>query len=241
MTAPAMLVAIDGPAGAGKSSVARRVAVALGLPLLDTGAIYRTLALVASRRGVSWDDGPALAELGRGLTITFGPLGAPEDRPKVWLGGDDITTAIRTPEISQGASKVSALPEVRAALLDIQRNAAASGCVAEGRDIGTVVLPHARHKFFLTADLHTRAMRRVAELAELAAAEGDPVPPVDVVEREVAERDARDSSRDTAPLRKADDAVLVDSSGMALDEVVARILAHIADAGPGPNRPPAAS
>lgn len=226
-----MLVAIDGPAGAGKSSVARRVAAALGLPLLDTGAIYRTLALVASRRGVAWDDGPALAELGRGLPIVFGPLGDPEAPPKVWLGDEDITTAIRTPEISQGASKVSALPPVREALLDIQRASAASGCVAEGRDIGTVVLPHARHKFFLTADLRTRALRRQAELAQ----PGRPAPALEMVEREVAERDQRDTSRDVAPLRRADDAVLVDTSGLGLDDVVAQILAHIVEGtGDGP-------
>lgn len=230
MTA-AMLVAIDGPAGAGKSSVARHVAASLGLPLLDTGAIYRTLALVATRRGVAWDDGPALAVLGRSLAISFGPLGNPDDAPKVWLADEDITSAIRTPEISQGASKVSALPAVREALLDIQRASAASGCVAEGRDIGTVVLPHAGHKFFLTADLRTRALRRQAELAP----PGQPAPAIEMVEREVAERDARDSSRDVAPLRKADDAVLVDTSGMGLDDVVARILAHIV--GPTPDVP----
>jgi CMP/dCMP kinase len=214
------LVVIDGPAGAGKSTVARRLARRLGVPLLDTGAIYRTLALAARERGVAWDDEAGLVALADGLPIEFGAL--PDDEAElqpVRHAGVDVTTRIRTPEIGQGASKVSSLPGVRAALLDIQRALGARGCVAEGRDMGTVVFPHARHKFFVTADLSSRARRRRAELEARGAA----VPPLAEVERDIAERDARDSTRQAAPLRRADDAVLVDTSDMDIDEVVASL------------------
>ncbi len=217
------LVVIDGPAGAGKTSVAQRVARALGLPLLDTGAIYRTLALVARRRGVSWDDAQSLAALAQGLPIRFGELPPPgQPQPVAW-GDEDVTAAIRAPDISQGASKVSAHAPVRAALLEIQRELGRRGCVAEGRDMGTVVFPYARHKFFLTADLGTRARRRHAELV----AKGGAVPSLAEVEREVAERDARDSERAAAPLKQADDAVLLDSSSLGVDAVVETILAAV--------------
>ena len=215
------LVVIDGPAGAGKTTVARRVARALGVPLLDTGAIYRTVALVARRRGIAWDDAPALGELCDRFPITFGDDG--NGGQTVCFAGEDVTAAIRTPEISQGASKVSAVAAVRAALLGIQRALATGGCVAEGRDMGTVVFPDAPFKFFLTADLRTRALRRRTELlASHGTAES-----LDEVERDVAERDARDSTREAAPLRQADDATAVDTSGLTLDQVVERVLAHI--------------
>ncbi len=215
------LVVIDGPAGAGKTTVARRLARALGVPLLDTGAIYRTLALVAERRGVAWDDEAALVLICRDFPLTFtGDSGGPQ---KVSFAGEDVTTAIRQGPISQGASKVSALPGVRAALLEIQRVLGARGCVAEGRDVGTVVFPHARHKFFLTADPQTRAARRRAELI----AAGGEAPPLAVVMAEIAERDARDSGRAVAPLRAADDAVVIDTSGLDADGVVERLLAHL--------------
>ncbi|MBX7082870.1 MAG: (d)CMP kinase [Nannocystaceae bacterium] len=219
-----LVVVIDGPAGAGKTTVARAVARALGLPLLDTGAIYRTLALVAQRRAIAWDDEPGLAALAVAFPIALGELPADGGPQAVRYAGEDVTAAIRTPAMSQGASKVSALPAVRAALLGIQRALGDRGCVAEGRDMGTVVFPDAPHKFFLTADLPTRALRRHAELA---ANPGAAVPSLDEVQREVAERDARDSSRAAAPLRQADDAVLVDSSGVGIDAVVERVLEHI--------------
>src|SRR6185436_6270125 len=158
-----LVVAIDGPAGAGKSTVSRRLALRLGYRLLDTGAIYRAVALTAQRQGVSWDDATRLAEIARALDIDFHFDG--EDTNKVSLTGEDVSVAIRTPEISQGASKVSALPEVRAALLDLQRRLGAQGgVVAEGRDIGTVVFPDAQAKFFLTASPEIRARRRTDEL-----------------------------------------------------------------------------
>jgi cytidylate kinase len=216
------LVVIDGPAGAGKTTVARRVARALGVPLLDTGAIYRTVALVARRRGIAWDDATKLGELCASFPIAFGDDGT--GRQTVSFAGEDVTDAIRTPEISQGASKVSAVPAVRAALLGIQRALAEGGCVAEGRDMGTVVFPDAPFKFFLTADLRTRAARRRAELVAAGATD---VGSIEDVERDVAERDARDSTREAAPLRQAEDATPVDTSGLTLDEVVERVLAHV--------------
>lgn len=216
------LVVLDGPAGAGKSTIARRLARRLGVPLLDTGAIYRTLALVAQQRGIAWDDEPALVALAQRFPIEFG--GIPDDDgalQPVRYDGQDVTAAIRTPEIGQGASRVSSLPGVRAALLGIQRTLGETGCVAEGRDMGTVVFPDARHKFFLTADLSARARRRQAELQQ----RGLEVPPLAEVERDIAERDARDSTRQAAPLRRAEDAVLVDTSGIGVVEVVERVLA----------------
>lgn len=218
---PPLLVVLDGPAGAGKSTIARRLARRLGVPLLDTGAIYRTLALVARERGIAWDDEPALVALAQAFPIEFG--GIPDDDgalQPVRHAGQDVAMAIRTPEIGQGASRVSSLPGVRAALLGIQRTLGGRGCVAEGRDMGTVVFPDAPHKFFLTADLSARARRRQAELRQ----RGLDVPPLAEVERDIAERDARDSNREAAPLRRAEDAVLVDTSGMGVDEVVARVL-----------------
>jgi cytidylate kinase len=196
-----LIVAIDGPAGAGKSTTARLLAARLGYALLDTGAIYRSMAALAD-----------------GIDIAFRLDGTVNH---VTLNGQDVTTAIRAPEISDGASRVSALPEVRAALLGLQRRIGADGgVVVEGRDIGTVVFPDAEAKFFLTASADERARRRVAELAAAGKA-------VDAAQTkaEMLARDARDSTRASAPLRKADDAIEIDSSAMGPDAVVA----HMAD------------
>lgn len=215
-----LLIVIDGPAGAGKSTVARRVARHFGLPVLDTGAIYRSLALVARERGIAWDDEEGLAALAGELPIVFEP-GGDDGRPRVLIAGREVTEAIRTPEISEGSSRVSAVPRVRAALLGIQRRLGAAGCVAEGRDLGTVVFPDAAHKFFLTASDAVRAARRHGELAGADYAE---------VLRELVRRDERDTSRAAAPLVRAPDAVLVDSSDLDLEAVVATIVAAVAAA-----------
>jgi cytidylate kinase len=215
-----LVVAIDGPAGAGKSTAARRLAEELGYQLLDTGATYRAVALLADRAGVAWSDAPALAELARGLDIAFRLEGG---RNHVFLSGEDVSALIRTPHISTGSSQVSAHPEVRGALLELQRRlGAGGGVVAEGRDVGTVVFPHADAKFFLTASPEVRARRRFEELGGAAAG-------LDEAKTlaEIAARDHRDETRQTAPLRQADDAILVDSSTLGMDQVVAQLAREV--------------
>jgi cytidylate kinase len=215
-----VVVAIDGPAGAGKSTTARLLAAKLGYTLLDTGAIYRVMALRARERGIAWEDGPGVASLADDLGLSFR---LEDGINRVFAAGQDLSAAIRTPEISDGASRVSALPEVRAALLDIQRRlGAAGGVVVEGRDIGTVVFPEAKAKFFLTADTDERTRRRVAELRGAGRA----VDPAQT-RAEIVARDQRDSTRATAPLRKADDAIEIDSSALGVDEVVDRMAAIV--------------
>jgi len=212
VTAP--IVAIDGPAGAGKSTVARQLARRLGFTIIDTGAIYRSVALAAQRAGISWEDDTRLARLldaGRGLSF---------QGERVLLRGEDVTEAIRTPEISRGASVVSARPVVRQKLLQLQRDlgrAAPRGAVLEGRDIGTVVFPDADVKFFLTASDEARAQRRHAELNE----KGLSVPLPEVLSDQ-RRRDKDDTERAIAPLRAAADAVVVDTTGFDLEQVVER-------------------
>lgn len=220
-----IIVAIDGPAGAGKSTIARRLAEALGYVLVDTGAMYRSVALAAQRSGVPWNDATGLGGLARGL-VSQKSLSFQRDAQlgvRVKLGGEDVSETIRTPEIAQGASTVSTHPEVRAALLELQRQAGAEGgVVLEGRDIGTVVFPKAEAKFFLTASAECRAKRRHSELV----AKGQNVTFEETLE-DVKRRDAQDSNRAHAPLKQADDAVLVDSTEMSIDETVEHMLAHV--------------
>jgi cytidylate kinase len=225
VSAREVTVAIDGPAGAGKSTVSRRVAERLGYLLLDTGALYRCIALAAKEAGVPWDDEPRVSAIATDIARREAiRLEAPKDAPeRILLDGRDVAKLIRTQEIADGASKVSALPGVRAALLELQRAAARSGgVVLEGRDIGTVVLPHAEAKFFLTASVEERAGRRYRELIARGF-----TPKLDEVEREMRERDARDTERPVAPLRQAPDAVLVDSTSLSIDEVVDAIVQRV--------------
>ncbi|MCB9681521.1 MAG: (d)CMP kinase [Alphaproteobacteria bacterium] len=212
-----MAIAIDGPAGSGKGTVARGVAHALGYRYVDTGAIYRAVALEARRRGVSWDDGPALAALAGALHLDFV---WDDDVLRVVVDGQDVSRAIRDDEIGTGASTVSRHPAVRDALLALQRSLGARGAVVmDGRDIGTVVLPDAALKVYLDADLDERARRRHEELLR----RGENVHLAEVVAAMTA-RDRQDMERATAPLRQADDAVRVDTTALTVPVVVARVL-----------------
>lgn len=214
-------MAIDGPAGAGKSTVARMLAARLGFVYIDTGAMYRGVALAASRSGISFDDGSRLGEVARSLDMQFAPDG---ERPRLLLNGEDVSGEIRAPEMSLGASQVSRWPEVRAALVAQQRRMVAEGggsfpgAVMEGRDIGTVVFPDARYKIYLTATTGERARRRAEEMA----ARGERADLAEV-ERAVAERDRRDMEREHSPLRKARDAEELVTDGLTLAEVVDRL------------------
>jgi cytidylate kinase len=224
MTKRAPIVAIDGPAGAGKSTVARRLAEALGFVLVDTGAMYRAVALAADRAGIPFDDAARVGALAESL-VRDAALAFERDARgvRVKLRGDDVSEAIRTPAIGMGASTVSAIPAVRAALLDLQRQAGArGGVVLEGRDIGTVVFPEAEVKFFLTARPETRARRRHEEQLGRAAP-SDRSMTYEETLADVKKRDAQDTERAVAPLRQAEGAVLVDSSDMSIDEAVERM------------------
>ncbi|HEV2790104.1 MAG TPA: (d)CMP kinase [Solirubrobacterales bacterium] len=203
-----MVIAIDGPAGAGKSSVARAVAGELGFTYLDSGAMYRCVALAAIERGESLDDGEGLGVLAERLEVGF-------DGRRVLLGARDVTEEIRTPAVSAAASRVSVHPRVRAAMVGRQQQLiAAENYVAEGRDIGTVVSPEAPLKIFLTASDEERARRRAAQSGEN----------VEAVLADQRLRDARDTEREYGALRAADDAVELDTTGFGLDEVVARVV-----------------
>jgi len=220
------IVAIDGPAGAGKSTASRLCAARLGFAMVDTGAIYRAVALAATRRGVALDDDARLAEVLPSVEIRFAPAATPGGGQRVLLGGEDVSAEIRTPAMSLGASKVSGRPVVRAGLLDLQRRLALApenaGAVLEGRDIGTVVFPDADAKFFLTASPEERARRRHAELQ----AKGDPQPFEEVLADQLR-RDRDDSQRAVAPLRPAADAVVIDTTGIPLADVVDRIVRDV--------------
>jgi len=212
-----MVVALDGPAGAGKSTIARRLAARLGFVYIDTGAMYRAVALWAARRGVAIEDEQGMELLARDAEIALA-----SNPPRVWLNGEDITGLIRTPEIAQAASKASAIAGVRHALVEKQRALAdRESVVMEGRDIGTVVFPHASVKIFLDAAPEERAKRRVEDPAS---------PPgllfADVL-RDINERDHRDRNRAEAPLKQAEDAIYLDSTQMSIHEVEEHILAIV--------------
>ena len=223
-----MIVAIDGPAGSGKSTTARRVAERLGWLYLDTGAMYRAVGLAFRERSLPVTEAAA-ADLVPGLDVRLepGPGGT-----RVALAGDDVTDRIRTPEASRDASRVSALAPVRAAMVALQRRAARDyaaahpdgGVVVEGRDIGTVVFPGADVKFFLVADLDARARRRLADDAGSPAGPDGAHAAFEKVRADLAERDRRDESRDVAPLKAAPDAVTLDTTALTIDQQVEEVL-----------------
>jgi cytidylate kinase len=212
------IMTIDGPSGSGKGTVSRAAARALGWALLDSGALYRLVALAGRLKGVSLSDGPGLAQLAEHLDLKFGSdAGAGE---LVWLDGQEVTGAIRTEQAGNDASKVAALPVVRAALLDRQRRfAVPPGLVADGRDMGTVVFPQAEVKIFLTASAAERALRRHKQLKEKGVAAT-----LAALSQEIGERDLRDMNRAASPLVASADAVLLDTTGMSVDAVVERVL-----------------
>jgi cytidylate kinase len=210
-----IIIAIDGPAGAGKSTLARRIAAKLGYVYVDSGAMYRAVALWALRANVALSDMHRLEQLANAAHIEFAPGGV-----SVLLNDEDVSSAIRTPEVSQAASEVSLVPAVRRALVQKQREIGEQvSIVMEGRDIGTVVFPDATVKIFLDAIPEERATRRANEVAL----------PAEIVERQIRERDQRDRKRAESPLVQAPDAIYVDTTGLSIDEVEAAILKIIRD------------
>ncbi|HEX9023624.1 MAG TPA: (d)CMP kinase [Geobacteraceae bacterium] len=215
-----LIIAIDGPSGAGKSTITRLLAERLGYIHIDTGAMFRVVALAAKRAGIAVDDDEALAGLCRDLSITFARTGRD---CRVFMDGEDVSAAIRTPEISLLTSAVSAIKGVRQCLKARQREmGTAGGVVLEGRDIGTVIFPDAEVKFFLTASAEERGRRRFLELRE----KGEDVTLEGTIV-EVARRDAQDEQREHAPLRQAPDAIAIDSSELAIEEVLELMLEKI--------------
>jgi cytidylate kinase len=211
----APVVVLDGPAGAGKSTVAREVARRLGLPFLDTGAIYRAITFVMLRDGIPPLDSNELREALERFSVSFSGT-------RVFVGDEDVTGEIRTPDIDANVSPYSALPIVRESLFDIQRRQKENGLVAEGRDMGTVVFPDADLKIFLTASPEERARRRQEErIAKGENADFDEILSL------VLERDRIDSTREAAPLKPADDAIILDSTGMPFEDVVNRVMERV--------------
>lgn len=218
----AINIAIDGPAGAGKSSIAKLVSKELGYIYVDTGALYRTVGLYSIRKGIDTRNAEDVTSTLSDIEVK---LGFVDGAQHVFLNGEDVSDAIRTPEASMGASNVSAIPAVRTFLFDLQRDIAKNNnCIMDGRDIGTVVLPDAQIKIFLTASPEARAERRYKELVE----KGEKVVFQDVLD-DINKRDYQDSHREIAPLKQAEDAILVDNSGCNLEEGTKLVLDMIKD------------
>jgi cytidylate kinase len=220
MTAPGWppVVAVDGPSGSGKGTVCRRLAQRLGWHLLDSGALYRLVALSGQLAGISPDDVAGHVALARGMRVVFGVRDDGSER--IELDDRDVTGLVRAEETGQGASRVAAWPEIRSALMDRQRAfAVPPGLIADGRDMGTVVFTGAALKIFLTATADERALRRYNQLKDK-----DSGVSLAALSREIAERDLRDSTRDVAPLRPASDAFVIDSTGIPVEAVVERVI-----------------
>ena len=210
-------IAVDGPAGAGKSTVAKLVAEKLGLLYLDTGAMYRAVALYMLENGIDYENKDAVAACLDQVEIKVGYEAGIQ---KIFLNGRDVTNLIRTPQVSKGASGVAVIPQVRIKLVDIQRQIASDNdVIMDGRDIGTYVLPKANYKFFLTASVQERARRRYLEQTKKGVQQSQ-----EEIEKEIIARDHNDSTRTFAPLKQAEGAILVDTTGMDIDTVVHYIL-----------------
>lgn len=215
-----LLITIDGPAGAGKTTVSQALAQQLSYTYVDTGALYRGIALAARKAGIRPEDEKGLASLAGAVALAYVRTAV---GPRLLLDGVDITDDIRTPEITMAASRISAEPAVRKSLLNLQRRLGQDkGVVFEGRDMGTVVFPGADIKFFLNADLKTRAVRRYRELQD-----SSPAQDLDAVEKQLKLRDQNDSSRRIAPLKPAEDAIMIDSTHLTAAAVVRRMMSHI--------------
>lgn len=217
---PIPVIAIDGPSASGKGTVAQLVAEKLGFHYLDSGALYRLLALAASRRGVSFEDEEKLARLAEGLAIRF-------ENGEIWMDGERVGDAIRTEECGNGASRIAAYPRIRAALLGLQRAfCKAPGLVADGRDMGSVVFPAATLKIFLTASAEVRADRRYKQLMEKGMRAN-----IQQILHDIRQRDERDSARSVAPLQKCADASLLETSALTIAQAVDEVLARFRQVG----------
>lgn len=215
-----VVITIDGPSGAGKGTLSQMLASYTGYHLLDSGALYRLVALAALNSGVDLNDEPLVAQIAAALDVVFKVSG---NRTTILLAGRDATSAIRQESVSMAASQIAAYPAVRAALLERQREfAVLPGLIADGRDMGTTVFPAAQTKLFLTASAEARAERRYKQLV----AKGDPVEMASLI-KDIQERDERDSNRAVSPLRPAEDAIVIDSTSMTIEQVFAEMLAAI--------------